>query len=219
VGLAVRQQVTRAQLKVMLLLPRTAATSVVRPGRSSTVAPRAVADRSGSGGLGAAWGLCRSEEMSFTSLLALNSRGGERAAFPLREFGQGVGAYAQGSTRSCVRRRPAALLSAPCRIGTRALAMPVAPWERGSPRLVERRPQSVGRNTGAWAMPEAELLLGGTSGSHEGIDASFCPRTVNDSCHSPEPWGVLVHRDLHAHAIAGDKYTGLGDLHAEKPPS
>ena len=39
-------------------------------------------------------------------------RGSERAASALLGFDQGVGAYAQGSTRSCIRRRPAALLSA-----------------------------------------------------------------------------------------------------------
>ena len=41
-----------------------------------------------------------------------DSSGCERAGSALLEFDQGVGAYVQGSTRSCIRRGPAALLSA-----------------------------------------------------------------------------------------------------------
>ena len=60
-----------------------------------------------------------------------DSRGSERAASALLEFDQGVGAYAQGSTRSCIRRRPAALLSAPSRALLAPAEMLVTKRKRG----------------------------------------------------------------------------------------
>jgi Haemolysin-III related len=75
-----------------------------------------------------------------------DSRGSERVASALLEFDHGVGAYAQGSTRSCIRRQPAALLSAEGTshtiagghpVGIRKRVLPaVGPPGRATPDLI-----------------------------------------------------------------------------------
>ena len=54
-------------------------------------------------------------------------RASERPDSALLEFDQGVGEYARGSTRSCIRRRPAALLSArtTCLVGVLGSLVPL----------------------------------------------------------------------------------------------
>jgi hypothetical protein len=61
-----------------------------------------------------------------SSTLTLGITRSERAASALLEIDQGVGAYAQVSTRSCIRRRPAALLSAHCTSERRSKPTPAS---------------------------------------------------------------------------------------------